>query len=310
MNRHWELFAGELGWFLTDKRVSVGALASTGAWRPSRKLANILPSLSRLLSNAYTSQVAIDDRQYLLFSWEGTTGVSSWLSPPPCPKPSGALYQQHRELLLEFGGITERANHPDDSWLFNTTESLTQEEGRHDASFMSGYSAFDEIPGGIPIVVAEYYSISQEANGNTTICHRDSGEVLLFAADHSFSDVVPMEGCPLFAIPSERCGHFSELGGDDRDAVGECTVMLRCPQLSWSLSITRAALRPGPCMRLEGRSEWSVHQVPREVRHDGEPSSEDHLQCLRPSEAGGVECFTILITHIAAIPHHHPGKVR
>lgn len=122
--------------------------------------------------------------------------MSSWLSPPPCHEPSPALCQQHRTLLSEFGGIAARANEPKATWLLNTNGSLTQEEGLHDASFMSGYSAFDAIPGGIPIAVAEYYCISREANGNTTICHRDSGEVLLFAADHSFSDVVPLEGCP------------------------------------------------------------------------------------------------------------------
>jgi hypothetical protein len=85
--------------------------------------------------------------------------------------------------------------------LLNTNDSLTLQEARHDASFIQDYErAFQPTPGHIPIDMRAYYSISREANGNDTLCHRVTGEVLLFAPDHSLEHVVPLEGCLEFTL--------------------------------------------------------------------------------------------------------------
>jgi len=103
--------------------------------------------------------------------------------------------------LAEFGGITERAGEFEGQWLLNTNESLTADEAAHDAAFIRDCDwAFEEVPGGIPIDPGAYYSISREANGNSTLCHRTSGEVLMFAPDHSFTHLVPLEGCPEYTL--------------------------------------------------------------------------------------------------------------
>jgi hypothetical protein len=60
-------------------------------------------------------------------------------------------------------------------------------------------------PPGFPSISRPYYSIAREANGNTTLCHRLTGDVLAFAPDHSFDHIAPLEGCPeysLYRIPS------------------------------------------------------------------------------------------------------------
>jgi len=201
-NPHWERFATELAWFLpASKRLRIGALTPPGKWLPSERLAAVFPRLSRLLAKAHTSQVEIDDDEYVLFSWQGKTGISSWLSPPPNPTPDVPLLPIHRTLLAEFGGVTERSGEPDGSWLMNSNQSLTLHEARRDASFIVDYSwAFEEVAGGIPIRLADYYSISREANGNDTLCHRETGEVLLFAPDHSFEHLVPLPGCPPYTL--------------------------------------------------------------------------------------------------------------
>ena len=201
MNRHWDAFADELSWFVRDrKRIDVSPLSQPGAWTPSARFSVLFPILSNLLGAAHTSTVVIDDDAFILFSWENGDGVLSWLARPPEPAADG-LFPAHRTLLAEFGGVTERSGEFDGQWLLNTNESLTLSEAAHDATFLRDCAhVFDGVPGGIPIDMTAYYSISREANGNDTLCHRVAGDVLMFAQDHSFRHVVPLEGCPDYTL--------------------------------------------------------------------------------------------------------------
>lgn len=201
LNLHWDAFAADLPWFLTGrKRIEVGPLVGAGGWRPSGTFSSLFPTLAHLLAAAHTSSVSIDDSEFVLFSWEGRESVLSWLARPAEPVASG-LFPAHRTLLSQFGGITERGGEFEGQWLLNTTESLTLPEACHDAAFIRDYEwAFEGVPGGIPIDPASYYSISREANGNHTLCHRVAGDVLLFAPDHSFTHVIPLDGCPDYTL--------------------------------------------------------------------------------------------------------------
>jgi hypothetical protein len=159
------------------------------------------PTLARLLAAAHLSSVAIDEDDYVLFSWEVRDGVLAWLSRPPEASPPATLFPAHRVLLETFGGIAERGGEFEGQWLLNTNDSLTFREASHDAGFIQDYAwAFESVPGGIPIDLASYYSISREANGNDTLCHRVTGELLLFAPDHSFRHLVPLAGCPEYTL--------------------------------------------------------------------------------------------------------------
>lgn len=42
--------------------------------------------------------------------------------------------------------------------------------------------------------------MAHEANGNSTLCRRTDGTVLMFAHDHSFDHVTPLEGYPLYTL--------------------------------------------------------------------------------------------------------------
>lgn len=206
VNSHWEAFIDEVPWFVDGGQpVAVGKLAAPGGWRPSDSIAAMFPHLADLLGSAHTSSVSIGPREYVLFSWSTAVGISTWLSPRPAFT-SADLLPAHRALLSAFGGIVERSGEPETTWLLNTTESLTEEEARFDATFITDYRAFEGLPGGIPIDLPAYYSISREANGNTTLCHRQSGEVLLFAPDHSFDDIEVLEGCPPYTLYRRRGG--------------------------------------------------------------------------------------------------------
>jgi hypothetical protein len=213
MNPHWQSFADDVPWFLTgNERVVVGDVADPGTWRLPNAVARVFPRLADLLATAYTSNVAVGSQPYVLFSWDGDYGPSAWLSPRAARSVAGDLLPAHRDLLAVFGGITERSNEPEATWLLNTNDSLTLEEASHDATFITEYEwAFAEVPGGIPIDLDTYYSISREANGNTTFCHRRHGDVVLFAPDHSFDDVEPLEGCPPYTLYRRRgAGTFVE----------------------------------------------------------------------------------------------------
>ena len=200
MNHHWQAFAADLSWFVDRKQIAVGPLSEPGSWKASPEFSARFPTLATFLGAAYTSLVSIDGTALVLFSWESGNHVLSWLGYPP-EAGGDELYPAHRTLLSEFGGITERAGEFENQWLLNTTESLTMREAAHDASCVRDYEwAFESVPGGIPIDVTAYYSISREANGNVTLCHRTAGDVLLFAPDHSFRHVVPFTGCPEYTL--------------------------------------------------------------------------------------------------------------
>ena len=201
MNQHWDAFATGLPWVVNSpKRIEVGPLQRPGAWRPSPAFSALFPTLSALLRAAHMSAVSIDAAEFTLFSWESSRGISSWLARPPEPV-AVDLYPAHQRLLLEFGGVTERSGEFADQWLLNTNESLTLAEASRDATFLQYYRwAFEGLPGGVPIDMAAYYSISGEANGNCTLCHRTAGDVLMFAPDHSFSHLVPLDGCREYTL--------------------------------------------------------------------------------------------------------------
>jgi hypothetical protein len=199
MNRYWEEFAAEVSWIVkSGDTPSIGTLEAPGAWRPqSADFVRTFPELARVLQAAFVTKVGLAQGQFLLYSWDRPDGsVSSWLSPPRSLAPSPSLHPDHRVLLTSFGGIVERSNE-DDWWLCNHNDALTEAESGCDATFTEQYKwAFDDAGMRIPIELKQFYSIAREANGNTTFCHRSSGEVILFAPDHAFDYVERFPECP------------------------------------------------------------------------------------------------------------------
>ena len=201
MNPYWESFADELFWFVDRRQIDVGPLRLPGAWRASTGVASAFPGLTGLLSSAHVTDVRIDGLAHVLFSWESSAGeCRSWLARQPESTPAENLFPAHRVLLQSFGGVIERSGEPDGSWLLNLNDALTAKEASDDASFIAECAVFDRLGVTIPIDVNAYYSIAREANGNVTLCHRSTGDVLLFAQDHAFDHIVPLEGCPDYTL--------------------------------------------------------------------------------------------------------------
>lgn len=198
-NREWIAFTTEVPWFgEPGTQVTVGETRS-GVWRPQdRRFESVFPSLTELLRTARFTPVRAGTFEGHLLTWGRGRTSRAWLCPSPGAKNDG-LFADHELMLRSFGGIVERANEPEETWLLNHAAVLTNHEAGHDASFISEYAwAFGKS--GIPIDLAAHYSIAREANGNTTLCERSTGQVLLFAPDHAFDHVRPLRGCPEYTL--------------------------------------------------------------------------------------------------------------
>ncbi|MBB6566098.1 hypothetical protein HPO96_33105 [Kribbella sandramycini] len=99
------------------------------------------------------------------------------------------------------GGVVERFGEPESRWL-NHNEVLTAGATRLAVGqVLADYGWIWERAGiGVPIDGEAYYVVGVEANGNLTLAPRAGGRLLLFAPDHSFDDVTPLEGCPPYSL--------------------------------------------------------------------------------------------------------------
>jgi hypothetical protein len=204
-NPAWRSFVGGVPWFVeTGTTVSVG---TTSDWRrenrSSPEFRGLFPALGELLDAALLTPVEIGDERYELLTWGSDAERPGWLCLPPVSSTEN-VFAHHRVLLHVFGGIVERANEPS-SWLLNHNSALTEEEASHDATFLLDHKwAFESAGIEVPIDLTAHYSVAREANGNTTLCHRGTGEIVLFAPDHSFDFVTPLDSCPDYTLYKMR----------------------------------------------------------------------------------------------------------
>jgi hypothetical protein len=203
LNPHWDDFIATVPWFLDHGTMAkVGPSKDPGNWEPaSPAFTTRFPALGQLLKNAFVASIDLNASSYVLFTWQRKDkSFCSWLSPAPSNDPPNSLYPDHQTLLASFGGIVERSNEPT-WWALNHNDVLTEREARFDATFIADYAwAFERASVEVPIELKQFYSIAREANGNTTLCHRTTGEVLLFATDHAFKHVEVLPGCPEYTL--------------------------------------------------------------------------------------------------------------
>jgi hypothetical protein len=197
----WAAFTEAIPWFLNQ-----GAAVKVDTRHETRSLSplvgSLFPALAELLALASFTDVSVNDTRYELVAWDSSDGDRfGWLCLPPSANVPQELHEDHRKLLASFGGIVQRFNEPEDTWLLNLNDALTEREASHDASFLQDYNwAFENAGLTLPIAPSEFYSIAREANGNATLCHRVNGQVLMFAPDHCFNHLTKLEGCPKYTL--------------------------------------------------------------------------------------------------------------
>jgi hypothetical protein len=192
MQDDWDSFVTSAPWFVRGKE-RMAKLVPLPARSLAPGTASLFPHLGLLMQCASVTGVTTDRGHYELFGWTRSDGKRfGWLCLPPSLAPPTDLHEAHRALLRSFGGIVDRFNEPDDTWLLNHWDALTEYAAA--SSDPEAYAAVFDGP--IPINANEYYPIALEANGNTTLCHRQTGSILLFAPDHAFDHITVLAGCP------------------------------------------------------------------------------------------------------------------
>lgn len=168
----------------------------------TRGTAEDLPELSALLSSTSLTPVSVEGTAYELLAWGPANDRRGWLCrPPEYPDDSRSVPRTHKNFWKLCGGIVERFGEPT-TWWENQNEVLTAEATRvRIADVLADYAwLWDDDGLEIPINPAEYYAVAVEANGNLTLAHRDNGRLLLFAPDHAFEDVTPLNGSPPYSL--------------------------------------------------------------------------------------------------------------
>lgn len=195
--RDWEQFVQDTPWFIGPGDVAI--VGDEISW-PRGGLES-MPRLSALLATATLTSVTVSARPYELITWGLPDQRRGWLCDPPHPAAEDQLHETHRLFWSHCGGIVERFGEPG-SWLVNQDEVLTAAAARIRVSaVLDDYRwIWDDAQLTVPIEPGDYYPVAVEANGNLTLTHRRSGQLLLFAPDHAFPGVTAVPGCPPYSL--------------------------------------------------------------------------------------------------------------
>lgn len=199
----WNIFVESVPWFVKSNSKYIVGDKRKGIDFDNEFISKF-SFLSKLLSLADCTSILIDEAEYELFAWTDIEGYRiGWLCPVASKELTDEIFSDHNLLLNNFGGIIERFNEPDGTWLLNMNDALTVRESLNDASFIEDYRwSFDDEGVEIPIALHDFYSIACEENGNRTLCDRKTGHVLFWAPDHSFDHITVYENCPEFTLYS------------------------------------------------------------------------------------------------------------
>jgi hypothetical protein len=195
--RDWEQFVQHTPWFMGPGDIAV--VEDEGPW-PGGDLES-MPQLSELLGTASLTTLSVSGTHYELIAWGPGDQRRGWLCHPPVLSDPAHVHEIHRRFWSVCGGIIERFAEPD-SWWLNQNQVLTTAATRTRVSdVLADYRwIWEDVGLQVPIQPDDYYTVAVEANGNLTLAHRQSGELLLFAPDHAFEDVTPVPGCPPYSL--------------------------------------------------------------------------------------------------------------
>jgi hypothetical protein len=163
-----------------------------------------MPVTSRLLSAATVTPVQIDGVDHELLAWGPATDRRGWLCRlPELRDDDGGISEVLRTVWAATGGIVEHFGNVSGSWWWlNCTDVLTREAARWPVEQMLADYEWMWTNEGlrIPITAADYVPVAREANGNITLAHRRTGQVVWFAPDHFASGVTVLPGCPAYSL--------------------------------------------------------------------------------------------------------------
>lgn len=155
--------------------------------------------MSGLLSTATVTPIQLDGADYELLTWGPPEDRRGWLNLPPFRGDELNVPEVLRAVWAATGGIVEYFGAvPGSWWWLNCGDVMTRgAAGWPVAQTLGAYEWIWADEGlRIPIDPSQFVAVAVEANGNLTLAHRRTGQVVWFAPDHSESGVSVMPGCP------------------------------------------------------------------------------------------------------------------
>ena len=203
MNDDFETFKKEIPWcFRRSEKIEFLPLEKhTGL---SESFRQTFPILTDLIQEARILDLIISNQRHMLFSWTNKkNGLScGWLNKvEQNPQRTLNLIDEHKLLISEIGGILETYKGPELS-LSNNQNFMFIE-----AECTNGIGGWDEFykmrceeESKTQIHSKDFICFVEEANGNLTLYHPETKDVLVFAPDHSFDNVEFLEDQPEYTF--------------------------------------------------------------------------------------------------------------
>ncbi|WP_052339907.1 hypothetical protein [Gorillibacterium massiliense] len=206
-NNDWNDFVSEVSWLIkpNDNVIVSESVLNYQIFSPSDEFKSLFPSFTKLLMKARITRVEVNHEKFELLGWTDEDNESfGWLCKYPVNLVPSHLCKEHQILLGYFGGITERWNEQEESWLLNLNSALTSSDSEQ--GFQGWGTYVNEVcrEEGIELLLNpnDYIAFAFEANGNLTLYHKDTLSVIMFAPDHSFEHITPLDGFPEYTLYS------------------------------------------------------------------------------------------------------------
>lgn len=202
MNLDFETFKKDINWFIRPNDL-VTLYDTESVLNLSDNFTSTFPKLSQLIQKARKLEFSVNNNPYRLFSWTNKYNKScGWLTKIELEDTDNIVLAKEHELLLkEIGGISESYHQPEPA-LTNNQDYLFLK-----SACITGIGEWEEYYENLceeehkqPIQYNDFICFALEVNGNMTMYEKNSGKVLLFAHDHWFENVDPLEDQPEYTF--------------------------------------------------------------------------------------------------------------
>jgi hypothetical protein len=200
MNKDLAAFIDDISWFFQENdKVEI----EEKSFDLSDDFNLIFPKLTELIECARKTHLRINNVPHILFAWNDIDDeIFGWLNKiEDFENTPNQLSKEHKILLKNIGGIQESFNQPEDSLTNNQNFMFIGTE----CSF--GIGSWDEYYKETcdeqnieSINHSKLICFVEEANGNKTLYDTISNDILLFASDHCFDDIKPIDGQPEYTF--------------------------------------------------------------------------------------------------------------
>ncbi|WP_299315052.1 hypothetical protein [uncultured Aquimarina sp.] len=200
MSKDLTAFIEDISWFFneTDKvEIEIKSFDLSADFKL------IFPKLTKLIDCARITHLQINNVPHILFAWNDIDGeIFGWLNKI---EDRENLYHQlsneHKILLQNIGGIQESFNQPDDSLTNNQNFMFIGTKCSFGiGSWNEYYKETCDEENVEPIDHSNLICFVEEANGNLTFYNPTTNDIILFASDHCFDDITPLNEQPEYTF--------------------------------------------------------------------------------------------------------------